>query len=78
MHWLEIKRWLLTITAGSALLLAAACGGGDKSPTGPGGAGNGGGGGGGGGGNDTGIVGEYQLLSIGHVALPADLTFREL
>ena len=76
MHWLETKRWLRTIAAGSVLLLAAACGGGDKSPTGPGGGGNGAGGGGGGGGNDTGIVGEYQLLSIGHVALPADLTFE--
>jgi hypothetical protein len=75
MHWFETKRWLRTIAAGSLVLLAAGCGGGDTSPTGPGGGGNGGGGGGGG--NDTGIAGEYQLLSIGHIALPADLTFEQ-
>jgi hypothetical protein len=80
MHRFEIKRSLRILAACSALLLAAACGGGDKSPTGPGPGGNDGGdngGGNNGGGGGNGFAGDYQLLSVGKIALPANLTFDQ-
>jgi hypothetical protein len=67
MQWHEMKRWRRILATGSMLLLAGACGG-DKSPTGPGG---------GGGGNDRGIVGLYDLTSIGKVALGTELQIED-
>jgi hypothetical protein len=62
MQLMQMKRASLRLLVGSVLLLATGCGGGDKGPTGPGGGG---------------IDGEYELMSLGHVELPADLQIED-
>jgi hypothetical protein len=63
MHWMEMKRRLVILGAGSVLLLAACGGGGgDKTPTGPGGGGN---------------TATYDLVRLGLVGLPADTQLED-
>jgi hypothetical protein len=69
MRFMEMKRRLSILAAGSALLLAAACGGGDKSPTGPTGPG--------GEDPDNPNSVEFRLAALGLVGLPAHLEIED-
>lgn len=65
MSWSERIRRLSTLVPWTALLMAVGCGGGDKGPTGPGG------------GGDNGGTAQFELTSVGHAGLPADVEVED-